>query len=164
LLIIPSSVVVLESDLEVPLALVSLIRLLRLTADEWEKTVEKDKVPKPKLDTEVLAVVCAVLERRLKEYPSTFDVRLCFHFRILSTYFLNMHFLSQDDVELLRDESLSLNRRLALVVRIGEKRILQSAIQKIKAQQLEAQKGDGSRKRKTRPDQEGERMSKTQRR
>ncbi|KAJ7354668.1 SET domain-containing protein [Mycena albidolilacea] len=135
-------VVVLESDLEVPLALVSLIRLLRLTADEWEKTVEKDKVPKPKLDTEVLAVVYAVLERRLKEYPSTFD----------------------DDVELLRDESLSLNRRLALVVRIGEKRILQSAIQKIKGQQLEAQKGDGSRKRKTRPDQEGERMSKTQRR
>jgi SET domain-containing protein 6 len=67
--------VVLESDLEVPLALVSLIRLLRLTTDEWEKTVAKDKVPKPKIDSEVLDVVCAVLERRLQEYPYTLDVR-----------------------------------------------------------------------------------------
>ncbi|KAJ7933792.1 SET domain-containing protein [Mycena leptocephala] len=135
-------VVVLESDLEVPLALVSLIRLLRLTADEWEKTVAKDKVPKPKMDSEVLDVVCAVLERRLQEYPYTSD----------------------DDVSLLRDETLSINKRHALIVRIGEKRILQSALQKIKAQQSEAQKGDSSRKRKMRSDEETERTSKTRRR
>lgn len=66
--------VVLESDLEVPLALVALIRLLRLTTDEWEKAVAKDKVPKPKLDDTVLTVVRAVLEHRLKEYPSSLDV------------------------------------------------------------------------------------------
>ncbi|KAJ7267640.1 hypothetical protein B0H12DRAFT_1098154 [Mycena haematopus] len=135
-------VVVLESDLEVPLALVSLIRLLQLTSDEWEKTVAKDKVPKPKLDNEVLDVVCAVLERRLNAYPSTSD----------------------NDVQLLDDESLPLNKRLALVVRTGEKRILQSTLQKIKAQQLDAQKGDGRSKRKMQPDEEVGRMSKTQRR
>ncbi|KAF8199954.1 SET-domain protein, partial [Mycena galopus ATCC 62051] len=131
-------VVVLESDLEIPLALVSLIRLLRLTADEWEKTVEKDKVPKPKLDNEVLEVVHAVLERRLTEYPSAFD----------------------DDVELSQNENLPLNKKHALVVRIGERRILQNALHKVK----EAQKGDGSRKRKTRSDQEAGRVSKTQKR
>ncbi|KAJ6594439.1 hypothetical protein B0H19DRAFT_920100 [Mycena capillaripes] len=135
-------VVVLESDLEIPQALVSLIRLLRLTSEEWEKTVAKDKVPKPKLDNEVLDVVCAVLERRLKEYPSSFD----------------------DDVGLLRDETLSLNKRQALIVRIGEKTILQSALQKIKAQQSDVLRGDSSKKRKIRPDEEPGRSSKTRRR
>ncbi|KAJ7680818.1 SET domain-containing protein [Mycena polygramma] len=130
-------VVVFESDLEVPEALVSLVRLLRLTPDEWEKTVAKDKVPKPKMDNEILDVVRAVLERRLTEYPSTLD----------------------DDVALLRDESLPLNKRQAIIVRVGEKRILHSALQKIKAQ-----KGDNSRKRKTRPDEDSARISKTRRR
>ncbi|KAF7376573.1 Ribosomal lysine N-methyltransferase 4 [Mycena sanguinolenta] len=133
-------VVVLESDLEIPLALVSLIRLLRLTSDEWEKTVAKDKVPKPKLDNEVLDVVRAVLERRLNEYPSTLN----------------------DDIQLLGDETLSLTKRLALVVRTGEKRILQNTLQKIKIQQLDAKKGDGNRKRKA--DEEVGRTSKTRRR
>ncbi|KAJ7020004.1 SET-domain protein [Mycena alexandri] len=134
-------VVVLESDLEVPLALVALIRLLRLTTDEWEKTVAKDKVPKPKLDDAVLTLVRAVLEHRLKEYPSSLD----------------------DDVVLLRDESLPLNKRQAVVVRVGEKRILTNTLQKITAQQSDAQ---SSRKRKMQP-QEGEeigRTSKTRRR
>ncbi|KAJ6498807.1 SET domain-containing protein [Mycena sanguinolenta] len=133
-------VVVLESDLEIPLALVSLVRLLRLTPDEWEKTVAKDKVPKPKLDNEVLDVVRVVLECRLNEYPSTLDV----------------------DLQLLGDESIPLNKRLALVVRTGEKRILQNTLQKIKIQQSDAKKGDGSKKRKA--EEEVGRTSKTRRR
>ncbi|KAJ7162078.1 SET domain-containing protein [Mycena filopes] len=137
-------VVVLESDLEVPLALVSLIRLLRLTADEWEKTVAKDKVPKPKLDDEVLNVVRTVLEHRLKAYPTTLE----------------------DDLVLLRDESLPLNKRHAVIVRVGEKRILTNALQKTAAQQAEAQQAESSnsRKRKTRPDEDAGRTSKTRRR
>ncbi|KAJ7451845.1 SET domain-containing protein [Mycena galericulata] len=135
-------VFVLESDLEVPLALISLIRLLGLTTDEWEKAVTKDKVPKPKLDNQILKAVTAVFERRLNEYPTTLS----------------------DDVHLIADETLPLNKKHALTVRIGEKRILQSALENIKAQrQSEARKGDSNRKRKTRPDEEAERTSKTRR-
>ncbi|KAJ7782346.1 SET domain-containing protein [Mycena maculata] len=134
-------VVVLESDLEVPEALVSLIRLLRLTSDEWEKAVAKDKVPKPKIDNEILDVVRAIFERRLKEYPTTLA----------------------DDVALLANETLPLNKRHALIVRIGEKRILERAMQKIESQRVDARKGDSSRKRKTQPEEEAGRMSKTRR-
>ncbi|KAJ6629490.1 SET domain-containing protein [Mycena sp. CBHHK59/15] len=124
-------VVVLESNLDIPQALASLIRLLRLTPDEWRKAVEKDKVPKPKIDAEILDVVGAVLERRLKEYPTSLA----------------------DDAVLVSDESLSLNKRQALIVRIGEKRILHGALEKTKALQKDAKTGDGGKKRKSRPEE-----------
>ncbi|KAK7000730.1 ribosomal lysine N-methyltransferase 4 [Favolaschia claudopus] len=124
-------VVVLETDLEIPLALVSLIRLLRLTGDEWEKTKAKDKVPKPKIEADILDVVRAVLERRLAEYPSSLE----------------------DDRQLLRDETLSLNKKHALVVRIGEKKILRDTLREVQ-KQIEASKGSGggNKKRKVVPD------------
>ncbi|KAJ7121334.1 SET domain-containing protein [Mycena crocata] len=131
-------VVVLESDLDIPLALISLIRLLQLSNDEWEKAVAKDKVPKPKLDSDILDVVGTVFERRLNEYPTTLT----------------------DDVALVANDTLPLNKRHALIVRIGEKRILQAALQKIKAQRT----GNGGRKRKSRNDEESGRASKTRRR
>ncbi|KAJ7282755.1 SET domain-containing protein [Mycena rebaudengoi] len=134
-------VVVLESDLEIPLALVSLIRLLRLPPEEWEKTVANDKVPKPKMDSEILGIVRSVLERRLEEYPTSLA----------------------DDVDLVSSAGLSLNKRHAMIVRIGEKRILDGAVQKIKSLQLEAIGGDTSRKRKSRPEgKDTERTRKTQ--
>ncbi|KAJ7212933.1 SET domain-containing protein [Mycena pura] len=136
-------VLVLETDLEIPLALVSLVRLLRLSPDEWEQAVAKDRVPKPKLDGEILAVVAAVLERRLSEYPTT-----------LAT-----------DLELFCDETMPRNKKHALIVRIGEKRILQGAFNKVRAQmELEAQKANGSKKRKVPSDDEADRSSKTRRR
>ncbi|KAF7315884.1 Ribosomal lysine N-methyltransferase 4 [Mycena indigotica] len=101
-------VIVFEWDMVIPPALVALIRLLRLPPDEFAHAVEKDKVPKPKLDLEVLSVVITVLERRLTEYPTTL----------------------LDDLKLMEDEGLSINKKHALVVRIGEKRILQGALQK----------------------------------
>lgn len=46
-----------------------------LPKDEWEKTAQKSKLPKPKLDKDVLTIAVDVLEKRLKEYPTTLEVR-----------------------------------------------------------------------------------------
>lgn len=145
--------------MEIPLALVSLIRLLRLPPEEWEKTVANDKVPKPKMDSEILGIVRSVLERRLEEYPTS-----------LAVSGPNVSFkrppgliFKQDDVDLVSSAGLSLNKRHAMIVRIGEKRILDGAVQKIKSLQLEAIGGDTSRKRKSRPEgKDTERTRKTQ--
>ncbi|KAJ7091963.1 SET domain-containing protein [Mycena belliarum] len=126
-------VLVLESDLEIPPALASLIRLLRLPVPEWEKAVAKDKPPKPVLDAEVLGVVRTVLERRRDAYPTPLAEDLLL--------------LGAPDADL-----LPLHTRHALIVRIGEKRIIEGALQKV-AGLLAA--GDGKRKRKGR-EEEGE--------
>ncbi|KAJ7467176.1 SET domain-containing protein [Mycena latifolia] len=130
-------VVVLESDLEIPPALASLIRLLRLSPAEWEKAIAKDKVPKPALDAEVLGVVRTVLERRMEAYPTG---------------------LADDLARLADADALPLNTRQALVVRVGEKRILQGALEKIAAMLTV---GDGKRKRKARGEEEDGRAGKT---
>ncbi|KAJ6508083.1 SET domain-containing protein [Mycena vulgaris] len=136
-------VLVVEADLAIPPALAALIRLLRLPAPEWEKAVAKDKVPKPVLDSAVLRVVQGVLERRRAGYPTSLA----------------------DDLARLEsggDEALPRHTRDALVVRVGEKRILEGALEKVRAQLLVAgdEGGGGKRKRK----EDGEGRAKTKRR
>ena len=72
------SVFVLRTDCELPEELVSLERLLLLSKEEWAKTAKKSKLPKPKVDVDVLTVAIDVLEARLKEYPTSLDVSLRF--------------------------------------------------------------------------------------
>jgi hypothetical protein len=62
-------------DLEIPPSIISIIRLLLLLDEEWEKTREKAKPPKPKMDAVVLTVLHEVLQRKLKEYPTSIQVR-----------------------------------------------------------------------------------------
>jgi hypothetical protein len=69
------SVFVLESDLELPPELVSLVRLLLLPLDEWTKAKDKSKPPKPKADAEALEIIHDVLDKRLKGYRTT--VKVC---------------------------------------------------------------------------------------
>lgn len=69
------STFVLEFDLELPLAMISIIRLLLLPAGEWEKARDKGKPPKPKADQEVLVIMADVLVQRMKEYATTLKVR-----------------------------------------------------------------------------------------
>jgi N-lysine methyltransferase SETD6 len=69
------SVFVLESDLELPLELISLVRLLLLPLDEWTMARDKGKPPKPKADLETLNIIHDVLDKRLKGYPTT--VKVC---------------------------------------------------------------------------------------
>ncbi|CAK5265439.1 unnamed protein product [Mycena citricolor] len=134
-------VLVLESDLEIPLALVALIRLLRLTPGEWEQAVEKDKVPKPKIDGEVLPIVKTVFESRLSQYPTTLEA----------------------DIAMLENPSIAVNKKYALVVRVGEKKILREVIAKLGAL-VEAESASQTKKRKVRPDDDSERKSKSRRR
>ncbi|KAJ7071925.1 SET domain-containing protein [Mycena amicta] len=122
--------------------LAALIRLLRLNSDEWAQAVSKDKVPKPKLDAEVLGVVVRVLERRLNEYPTMLTA----------------------DLELAGTETIPLNKKHALAVRIGEKRILQQALEKVRERiEAEAQTGSGGNGKKRKAGENADRSSKRKR-
>jgi len=89
--------------------MLSFVRLLLMLPAEWEKVQQKSKLPKPKKDAQVLGIIEDTLKRRFSGYPTT---------------------LEQDEVTL-SDTSISLNKRHALVVRIGEKHILQATLQKL---------------------------------
>ncbi|KAL1945928.1 hypothetical protein VTO73DRAFT_1930 [Trametes versicolor] len=106
-------VFVLRTDCELAEELVSFVRLLLLPKDEWEKAAQKSKLPKPKLDKDVLTIAVDVLEKRLKDYPTTLE----------------------EDEALLAPErfgELSLNKRHAVVVRLGEKRILRGTLKDVR--------------------------------
>ena len=60
---------------ELPEEMTSFVRLLMMSAPEWEKTKRKSKLPKPKVDDAVLSVAVDVVRRRLAEYPTTIEVR-----------------------------------------------------------------------------------------
>ena len=69
------SVFVLEFDLEIPPAFTSFIRLIQLNS-EWEKAQNKNKPPKPKMDSQTLSIIRDVLVKRLAQYPTTLKVSL----------------------------------------------------------------------------------------
>ncbi|KAI0368296.1 SET domain-containing protein [Pilatotrama ljubarskyi] len=106
-------VFVLQTDCELPEEFVSFIRLLLQPKDEWEKTAKKSKLPKPKVDKDVLSIAADVLEKRLKEYSTTLE----------------------EDEKLLAPgsvEQLSLNKKHAVIVRLGEKRILRGTLKDVR--------------------------------
>ncbi|KAL0575683.1 Ribosomal lysine N-methyltransferase 4 [Marasmius crinis-equi] len=118
-------VLVVESDADLPQAMILLIRLLTLPDDEWKKAKQKGKLPKAKADAQALGIASRVLEDRLSQYPTNI----------------------KDDEALLTAES-SLNKRHAIVVRLGEKRILSTALEKTQ-QLIAAEKtSNGGNKRK----------------
>ncbi|KAF9452763.1 SET domain-containing protein [Macrolepiota fuliginosa MF-IS2] len=100
---------VLGYDLEVPPVMNSFAKVLLLSPNEWGKVQEKSKPPKPKLEGVLYDILISTLESRLVEYPTTLEA----------------------DKALL-SESLPLNKRQALIVRIGEKAILQGTLEKLK--------------------------------
>lgn len=68
------SAFVLETDLQLPESLIALARVLLSLDGEWEKARDKGKMPKPKIDDQVLSVTLQVLRSRLGEYPTTIEV------------------------------------------------------------------------------------------
>ncbi|KAF8967820.1 hypothetical protein BDZ97DRAFT_1801404, partial [Flammula alnicola] len=91
------------SSVDIPPALLAFTRLLR-SDDEWDRAKSKGKLPKPKADADTLWIVQEALKRRLAAYPTTLE----------------------EDTELAKSiDALSLNQRHALVVRMGEKRVLE---------------------------------------
>ncbi|KAG6920153.1 hypothetical protein DXG01_004919 [Tephrocybe rancida] len=117
-------VFVLEADLGLPALLMSLIRLLVLDQDEWDSAKSKGKPPKPKIDAYILGIVHEVLETRLKAYPTT---------------------LQEDESKL--SGQISKNTKQAIVVRMGEKRILNELLAVVRDLQAK-QSGKGINKRK----------------
>ncbi|CAA7261815.1 unnamed protein product [Cyclocybe aegerita] len=99
-----------SSELEIPPPMLSFTRLILFQA-EWERAKSKSKPPKPTMDMQTLSVLVAVLERRLQAYDTSLEADES----ILNT----------------RLDALSLNKRHALIVRVGEKRILQAYRDKV---------------------------------
>jgi len=70
-----SSVFVIEASApEVPEGLISILKLLCLSTEEWAKTKSKNKPPKSSLDSPSATAALSLLERRLAEYPTTLEV------------------------------------------------------------------------------------------
>ncbi len=125
------SVFILRTDCELPEELVSFLRLLLQSEDEWEKTAKKSKLPKPKVDKDVLDIAIDLLEARLKAYPTS--IKVCSS----DSATLSLLTSLQDDEKLLSPgsvEQLSLNKKNAVIVRLGEKRILQGALTQLRSQ------------------------------
>jgi len=101
-------VFVLDTDPILPMAMTSLIRLLLLTQEEWEKIREKGRPPKAKFDLQVSELLRRIFEIRLSTYQSP-DLEI--------------------DEKLFASESLTLNQRHAIIVRLGEKRILAGSLE-----------------------------------
>lgn len=94
-----------QPELEVPPTILAFTRLLVSDAD-WARAKSKGKPPKPVADATTLRIVHASLVQRLSAYPTTLE----------------------DDRRVAADatkmQALSVNKRHALVVRLGEKRVV----------------------------------------
>lgn len=127
----------------------SFVRLLMMSAPEWAKTKQKSKLPKPKVDEVVLSVLGDVVRRRLSDYPTTIQAG----FPYLASFFSSsLRAAFQDDEALLgsaKEQPIPLNLKNAVVVRLGEKRILHGLLRAVTARlESESQSSGESKKRK----------------
>ncbi|KAF8520448.1 SET domain-containing protein [Hysterangium stoloniferum] len=100
---------VLETDLVLPDGLLSFIRLLMLHRNEWDKVKRRNKLPKPMAEKDILQIATTILERRLNEYETSIEA----------------------DEQILGWTDIDSNKYMALVVRLGEKRILKDALKEV---------------------------------
>ncbi|GAA5862414.1 hypothetical protein JCM3774_002508 [Rhodotorula dairenensis] len=117
-----------ETDHKLPDELVSAVRAFLLTPEEYAKAQKKESPPKPKLDAQSATWARKILDHRIGEYKTSIA----------------------DDETLLQDASLPLRRRMAVLVRLGEKRILQGARDKLAADFPEGQLAEAPVKDKKR--------------
>jgi hypothetical protein len=85
-LILLCSVFVVDFSNELPEEMTSFVRLLMMSAPEWEKTKRKSKLPKPKVDDAVLSVAADVVRRRLSDYPTTLEAGFPWNFHLFSSF------------------------------------------------------------------------------
>ncbi|GAA5869697.1 hypothetical protein JCM16303_000551 [Sporobolomyces ruberrimus] len=93
-----------ETNHILPDELVSAIRAFLLSPDEVAKSQKKESPPKPKLDAGVAGWAKKVIAKREGDYETTIE----------------------DDEALLLDSTLPPRKRMAVIVRLGEKRILRA--------------------------------------
>jgi N-lysine methyltransferase SETD6 len=123
-------VFVIGTDCEVPPELVSLARLLLQPKVDWEKTKSKGKLPKPAMDATVAAIATDVLQRRLKEYRTSAEVSCV----ISNVLLLFKNYVQEDEQRLAGPEQLNPNLKMAMTVRLGEKRILAGTLKVLQGQ------------------------------
>jgi SET domain-containing protein 6 len=128
-LIVLCSVFVVNFSNELPEEMTSFVRLLMMSVPEWEKAKGKSKLPKPKVNDAVLTVVADVVRRRLGEYPTAIEAGS--PEIILSKFLFTCRILQHDETLLVteKEKVLPLNLMNAVVVRLGEKRILHGLLQ-----------------------------------
>jgi SET domain-containing protein 6 len=134
---------------DLPEEMTSFVRLLMMSAPEWAKTKQKSKLPKPKMDDVVLSVLGDVVRRRLSDYPTVIQAG----FPYLTSFFTSsLRAAFKDDEALLgsaKEPSIPLNLKNAVVVRLGEKRILHGLLRAVTARlESESQSSGESKKRK----------------
>lgn len=101
-----------EASMEIPEEILVVMHTLLMDDDKFSEYQAKGKVPRPKLTLEVGQVFCTLLELRLQQYETTID----------------------QDEALLRDQSIDRRKRMAVEVRLGEKKILASLLEDVKRQ------------------------------
>lgn len=132
---------IIDTSYDVPDELISFARLLLMEVPEWDEVRSKRKLPKAKVDERVLLVAADVLQKRTAEYPTTLEE--------------DETLLSEREVS-----KLSLNKKHSVIVRLGEKRILQNAMGKVQAKLGAARSGRSHKKRTA--DENGESSRKKQ--
>ncbi|KAF8342326.1 uncharacterized protein EI90DRAFT_1330827 [Cantharellus anzutake] len=111
-----------EPHIILPEGLISIVRLLLLTDAEWTKLLEKSKPPKPKIESvEVAKLIVRVLQLRLSEYATSLEYDLS----LLPPSLLTDSAFS---IPTSPGPALSLNNTNAIIIRIGEKRLLHAAL------------------------------------
>ncbi|KAI9472171.1 MAG: hypothetical protein EXX96DRAFT_583114 [Benjaminiella poitrasii] len=101
---------VIDTEHEIPPELIVSVHVLRSTQNEFKKMEEKQKLPKPKLTIEAKQAIQNILKQRLEKYPTT---------------------LKDDELQLKKD--INNNKRNALIVRIGEKKIIESTLETLES-------------------------------
>lgn len=106
-----------DDDVEIPEEMISFVRLLQIDTTSWSKR----KMPKAKVDDNVLKVLNDLIQRRRASYDTSITVSIIS--RLLTS---DLRSILQDDEAILRqtDAELGLNKRNAILVRLGEKQVL----------------------------------------
>jgi len=91
-LILLCSVFVVDFSDELPEEMSSFVRLLMMSAPEWEKTKRKSKLPKPKVDDAVLSVAADIVRRRLLDYLTTIEAGFPWNYYLSHLFNLRVHF------------------------------------------------------------------------
>ncbi|GAA6038264.1 hypothetical protein JCM8097_003911 [Rhodosporidiobolus ruineniae] len=98
-----------ETNHVVPPELVAAVKTFLLPSADFAKAQKKESPPKGKLDAPSAEWVRKILDQRLAEYDTSIE----------------------DDEALLQDTTLPLRKRMAVIVRLGEKRILRATRQQL---------------------------------
>ncbi|GAA6053605.1 hypothetical protein JCM3770_001549 [Rhodotorula araucariae] len=124
-----------ETNHKLPDELVCAIKTFLLDSADYAKAQKKESPPKPKLDAISADWARKIIDQRLSEYPTSVET----------------------DEALLQNPALPPRKRMAVIVRLGEKRILRSARARIDADFPEgaAPAAEGLKKEKKRSREEG---------